>query len=197
MDRLCFLSKKRIMFKIKTLFHVTFLIICTTNCASYMKSRAYDAMDILTLGVDKNLYGASIWLSCFGFGLQHGERSVGYGIRNGHIGKYRSGQSKKTPFFLNYGNSILLFNSMKNYPITKGILERHKSSEFTALSMLIIPASCRRGTTCKNYDYCSMPLAFEFSMGLHYGFRFGFNFKEFADFLLGIIGIDFMEDDVK
>lgn len=63
-------------FNIKRCFQITLLVLSTTNCASYMKSRAYDMVDIVTLGVEQKLYGSSIWLSCLGLGLQYGKKSV-------------------------------------------------------------------------------------------------------------------------
>lgn len=51
----------------------------------------------------------------------------------------------------------------------------------------------------RNLLYCRAggpPFGFGLSLGIKYGVRFGFNVGELFDFLFGIAGIDFKEDDI-
>ncbi|HMW04804.1 MAG TPA: hypothetical protein PK079_01535 [Leptospiraceae bacterium] len=43
-------------------------------------------------------------------------------------------------------------------------------------------------------NYFILPL--EFSAGMYFGIRFGFNFSEFVDFIVGLVGFDPLSDDV-
>ncbi len=181
---------------IKVLIFIIMAVILS-SCTSreyYMDNRASDFGDIFTIGFEQKTFGASAFLWCVGGGLEASYWGEGFGLRNGHLGTYRTGgtkailteefsagRRKNTP--IPGGFSFLIFNTMEHKP--KGTREHRnrKKRYIHSNAGLFIPQNCHA------------PLTFEFSMGLFYGFRLGFNFSEFLDFHLGILGFDIMDDD--
>ncbi len=76
---------------------ITFLILnffFLSNCIStknYFINRVNDLKDIVHIGVEKDVYGASIFVDSIGLGIQHAANGKGVGIRYGHIGFYKTG----------------------------------------------------------------------------------------------------------
>lgn len=190
-----------------------------SNCASfqnYLSNRALDFTDILTLGGEVNTYGGSAWLWCFGGGVQLGEFGDGWGMRNGYIGKYRTGGNKKLGK-LKMGNSFLLMNSQEHIPEAYTTKRSMKKKYTHANFLFILPANLNGGgyyrysntpnSSNNNSNYyaysnsttlpmlCHAPVNVEFSFGLGVGGRVGINFSEIFDFILGFTTFDIMEDD--
>lgn len=78
-----------------------FLLLLFSQCASYWKNRKKDLQDVVTLGVEKPMVGASIQVGPvpIGFLFQGGESEIGkrdqgegFGNRGGDLGTYRSQQ---------------------------------------------------------------------------------------------------------
>lgn len=180
---------------IKCIFIIILLFYSCSAREYYMDNRASDFGDMFTLGLEQRTFGASAYLWCAGGGLEVSYWGEGFGLRNGHLGTYRTGGTKainseeytssrkgrQKP--IPGGLSFLVFNTMEHKP--KGTKEyRNRKKRYIHSNVgLFVPQNCHA------------PLTFEFSMGLFYGFRIGFNFSEFLDFHLGILGIDIMEDD--
>jgi hypothetical protein len=102
----------------------------------------------------------------------------------------------------NFGNQLLYFgDSLFHEP--KQFTNRTKNKFFTLMSGSgSSTTSSERGRVRELYfishpmepgGYTRFPL--EFSIGVHYGIRFGLTITEFFDFILGMVGIDFMDDD--
>lgn len=174
------------------------IFIFFSSCTSreyYLDNRASDFGDMFTLGLEQKTFGASAFLWCVGGGLEVSYWGEGFGLRNGHLGTYRTGGTKAiiseeyttsrsrkhTP--VPGGISVLIFNTMEHKPKGTKEYRNRKKRYIHSNAGLFIPQNCHA------------PLTFEFSMGLFYGFRMGFNFSEFLDFHLGILGFDIMEDD--
>lgn len=64
------------------------------NCAAtrnYLENRLRDSGDIFHLGIEKDVYGASIFNDSVGLGIQHSANGKGIGMRYGNIGLYKTG----------------------------------------------------------------------------------------------------------
>jgi hypothetical protein len=157
-------------------------------CASigrYGRNRALDAADILTIGVERRVYGVAVSAGPITLGMNRQSAGQGYGMRAGTIGRYATGAA--SPDILEpRGDSLLLLNSAYH-------------SGFSG---------CRGGTAEKDYEYRNALglwlfafkgynglFQFEASVGLHGGVRVGFNLAEALDFLLGLAAIDLLGDD--
>lgn len=179
----------------KCVLIIIFLFYSCSAREYYMDNRASDFGDMFTLGLEQKTFGASAYLWCVGGGLEVSYWGEGFGLRNGHLGTYRTGGTKAINSEEYTGTrrgrhkpvpggiSALVFNTMEHKP--KGTKEyRNRKKRYIHSNVgFLVPQNCHA------------PLTFEFSMGLFYGFRMGFNFSEFLDFHLGILGIDIMEDD--
>ncbi|MBP9890081.1 MAG: hypothetical protein KBF93_27535 [Leptospiraceae bacterium] len=90
---------------------IIFLIISLlylSDCAStqnYFINRGNDLKDIAHIGVEKDVYGASIFVGSIGLGIQHAANGKGIGMRYGTVGLYKTG-GKKLLF-----NSIIVKNN--------------------------------------------------------------------------------------
>jgi hypothetical protein len=65
-----------------------------SNCASlqnYFINRGNDLKDIVHIGVEEDVYGASIFVDSIGLGIQHAANGKGIGMRYGNLGIYRTG----------------------------------------------------------------------------------------------------------
>jgi len=77
--------------------------------------RAIDALDIVNVGVEKNIYGVRIKIFV-PIGYQKANSGVGYGLRKGYLGKYFIGDPE---------NKISIQNNedeAKNLPVEYEIL---------------------------------------------------------------------------
>jgi hypothetical protein len=91
------------------------LCLLLVNCArlkNYFVNRAYDLRDIGTIGVEENVYGGGIYIDSLIVGMAYNVDGEGYGLRFGHLGKYKTG--KQDAFSSNsrsyqYGGRILQF----------------------------------------------------------------------------------------
>ncbi|MDX1958525.1 MAG: hypothetical protein SFU98_08130 [Leptospiraceae bacterium] len=66
------------------------LILSLLHCSSldeYTRHRVNDLRDVFTLGVEKNNVGASVFIWCFGGGLNYNNQGMGYGLRGGNLGE--------------------------------------------------------------------------------------------------------------
>jgi hypothetical protein len=124
----------------------------------------------------------------------------------GHLGAYRTG--KDIPIRIYKDNKIVAYYSeiyfswysgMLYEPI--GLIYNRNSKKLVRFALPAVIS--RKGRTAFPFNirnqlresYCIMPI--EFSFGVFYGFRFGFNPHEFVDFLLGFAGIDILDDDAN
>lgn len=74
---------------------ICMLCLILINCASlknYFMNRAYDLRDIGNIGVEENVYGGGIYIDSLILGLSYNVDGEGYGLRFGHLGKYKTGK---------------------------------------------------------------------------------------------------------
>ena len=100
-----------------------------------------------------------------------------------------------------FGNEFLFFGE-SHFHEPKNFTNRNKNKIFLQYIAPVPTKQTRKRLGEKNTisypfeprQYTLFP--FEISIGMYYGVRFGFTISEFFDFFLGVVGIDFMEDDV-
>ncbi|WCL48592.1 hypothetical protein [Leptospira sp. GIMC2001] len=172
--------KKSIILLAVFLIHIQ----CSTF-ANYIENRALDTADILTLSVEKKVVGVNAKFCIVSWGLQSAEYGQGYGLRSGSFGAYRTGSKKD---FYNSGNSYLFLNSVQHYP-EKNHVRNNKIKAFNHSNSF--------GLVIFDWDGYNFVTQCEVSLGLYYGFRFGFNIAEFADWLVGWTTLDFLDDDLN
>ncbi|MCB1177762.1 MAG: hypothetical protein KDK36_09305 [Leptospiraceae bacterium] len=177
--------------------YITFILI-SFNFSSclYLQNRAKDTSDIFTIGLEQKTAGASIYFWKGGGGIQYGKYGEGIGLRNGHIGIYKTGGSQRriygngdnTPFKISSasGNSYILINTYEHRPISADYRNRKKYYRFRNVFFLKVFLQDDKPT----------PFIIETSFGLYYGIRLGINVSELLDFLFGIANLDIMEDDL-
>lgn len=74
-------------------FLFTILILQLQFCSSvrnYLYDRTRDASDIIHIGLEKDIYGASIFVDSFGLGIQHAANGKGIGMRYGTVRFYKT-----------------------------------------------------------------------------------------------------------
>ncbi|TGL08737.1 LIC13411 family adhesin [Leptospira levettii] len=184
-----------------------FLLILNLKCVSfnnYLQNRSKDVIDIPVLGFEKDVYGVSAWVWCFGGGAQYAKNGLGVGIRSGTVGQYKSGGRGSSIYISTYenhnltlhqGNSFLVLNSNSHIPGDDN--KRSNKKAFSKFNTnVIFPLGATNSTSGEIVGkWCDSPLSFEISLGIYYGVRFGLNISELFDFLLGISTLDPMEDD--
>ncbi|MBP7282074.1 MAG: hypothetical protein KBA66_10880 [Leptospiraceae bacterium] len=205
-----FCSLKRIIGILFILIVQTFLL----NCAStqnYFINRASDLKDIFILGVEKDVYGFNIITLIPIVGVSHNSGGQGVGLRNSHLGFYKTGDKdnlltlenithqRKWSWYL--GDSIF-YSTGFHEPIHPSNL-RTENKKFIGVNL---GKGCTRGERrlyyknesqlCHWYTGGKM-LPIEFSLGLYIGVRVGFNFGEVVDFLGGVLGFDPLNDDIS
>jgi hypothetical protein len=182
-------------------------IICILYCVScettntYVYNRALDFSDSFTLGVEKNNYGAGVWIYCFGGGLQFNEFAKGFGIRNGHYGLYKAGGEGEISLSNrgsgtvsnSMGNSYIYMNSNQHRPLYPDY-KRSRNKKIDASNFMAL-VFFTDGKTSSGNKHCDSPVYIEASLGLYLGVRAGFSFSEFLDFLMGFSTYDLMDDD--
>ena len=106
-----------------------------------------------------------------------------------------------------YGNSDLIDNSLAFRIFEENVSSRDKKKEFLVSNIFLFEAEIPEIIYSEKdpinddlyysriYPNCNAPFTTEFSLGLYYGFRVGFNFSEAFDFVVGIFGFDPMKDD--
>lgn len=184
-----------------TFFFMLFCFSCQTF-TNYVYSRSLDFSDSFTLGVEKNNFGAGIWIYCFGGGLQLNESAKGFGIRNGHYGLYRAGgvgeinlsQRGSGTVSNRMGNSYIYLNSNQHRPLYPDF-KRSRKKTIDASNVLAL-LFFTDGKTSSGNKHCDSPVYTEATLGLYLGVRVGVNFSEFLDFLIGFSTYDFMDDDL-
>ncbi|MDX1959196.1 MAG: hypothetical protein SFU98_11525 [Leptospiraceae bacterium] len=180
----------------KFLLGIILFFFITTCSTIYLEDRKNDFADIPIATFEENVYGGGFHFWCFGYGVQYARNGEGHGIRNGRIGNYATGGSKAMESSikpnLNYsgdaipaGISLLLFNSIE-HKVKDSEDQRAKKKRYVQSNFFgLIPMNCHA------------PVSLEFSLGLHYGIRAGFNLSEFFDFVLGWTTLDIMKDDFE
>lgn len=76
---------------------LTAIVILFLNCAAtknYLENRIRDSGDIFHIGIEKDVYGASVFVDSIGLGMQHAVNGKGIGMRYGTIGFYKTGNKK-------------------------------------------------------------------------------------------------------
>ncbi|MCW7482861.1 hypothetical protein [Leptospira kanakyensis] len=190
-------------FKYLTIVFCFFNVLTCRSTNHYIINRGIDLSDSFTLGVETNHYGAGVWIWCLGGGIHINQNAKGIGMRNGQLGLYKAGgvddigilggQTNRS-FTNQMGNSFLMINSNQHRPIyPDSKRNRQKSYDASNVLMLVFFTDKKNSSGKK---HCNQPVSVEVSLGLFLGVRAGFNFSEFADFLLGFTTYDFMEDDV-
>lgn len=202
------------------MFIILFLTLQCASVGKYFKDRAYDARDVINIGLEKDIYG----VRAFGFGIQHGHNAKGIGMRYGHLGFYKPGAKQNMFMHMQYpsgfkirqtlyfGDSIISFNSFYHKAIGKIKTRNINKRRIIALFYFSRP----RGTTLKFskserpdeiiiddkavtnenfYNLSYEKFSFELSLGMYLGFRIGLNLDELADFIVGFLGFDILEDD--
>ncbi|MCZ8157232.1 MAG: hypothetical protein O9264_13970 [Leptospira sp.] len=190
----------------KLLKTITCLCLLSINCSSsknYTKHRIQDFGDTITIGLEKDNVGVSVWVWCLGGGLTNNERSVGIGIRNGHMGIYQAGgygeirilQPAGSRSSMNrMGNSNFLINSNQHRPFKASERAKDKSSD--AVNMVLFVPIPKIPDSNTRVAHCNSDLTLETSLGLYYGIRLGINLTEIFDLVLGFAKIDLMQDDI-
>lgn len=216
-DNQVFLDRLRNMSKLIKLIILLIIFSNSFFCAGgkrYAYDRTMDATDIINLGVERNIYGISITLAPFIFGLQRGANGKGFGIRYGHFGTYETGDDEslttvsyytkdemKQDDYLKLGDNWIGWLSAFHQP-TGDISERNRKKNFKYARI----QKCYNRYTIyymgDNYK-CSVmtprntfSYPVEISVGVYLGVRAGINLKELVDFFAGIIGYDPQEDDL-
>ncbi|MDX1957913.1 MAG: hypothetical protein SFU98_05030 [Leptospiraceae bacterium] len=171
------------------------LILISSNCVSadrYFHNRGNDLKDIINIGFEKRNYGITfgIFVESYPIGLfnaSYTDYGEGRGLRYGHLGKYKIGGTKIKQNLPPLGSSIpFRFDAFYHVPINPDF----RNSNRVYKSYFVKGGTNFLNTFSKNI------YGFEVSIAIHYGIRFGINFNEIADFILGISGIDFMDDDL-
>jgi len=185
-----------------------FLILSHLGCVTsneYLYHRSRDLGDIFTVGIENGSIGMSFWFWCVGGGLGNNQSSKGIGLRGGSIGFYETGGKRRINLFSDndyrsssnlMGNSMILQNSLEHRPAFDKS-KRDKEKSFETLNLLMIFPIPHHKTPTYVSGGCDAPIFTEFSFGLYYGVRFGYNFYESIDFLLGFASIDLADDDLK
>lgn len=171
---------------------------------SYLKNRKNDVIDVPVVGLEKNIYGVSAWVWCFGGGLQYAKNGVGVGFRSGSVGQYKTGgrgssiyisTQENSNLTLNHGNSFVVLNSNSHLP-NDGEKRSDKKAFSKFNTNLIFPLGATKTSTGEiDGKWCDSPISFELSLGIYYGVRIGMNFTELIDFLFGTFTFDLMDDD--
>lgn len=174
---------------------------CQTT-STFISNRVIDFSDSFTLGMEKNNFGAGIWIYCLGGGLHLNQSAVGAGIRNGHYGLYKAGgideinilNEKGSRSVTNQmGNSFIFMNSNQHRPLYPDTKRSRKKSFDSSNVMGLVFFTDKKASS--GQKHCDSPLYVEASLGLYLGIRAGFSFSEFLDFLMGFSTYDFLEDD--
>jgi hypothetical protein len=164
------------------------VLVGLSACASvgrYGRNRALDAADIVTVGVERRVYGFAASAGPLTLGMSRQSAGQGLGVRAGTIGSYATGAAS-SEILEPRGDSSLLLNSAYHAGLS----------------------GCRSGAAKKAYEYRNALglwlfafegynglFQFEASVGLYAGVRVGFNVAEALDFLLGLAAIDLLGDD--
>lgn len=152
-----------------------------SSLQNYGADRARDFGDIFTLATERRVYGGNAMLGPFFAGLAYQSTGVGYGLRAGTTGHYRTGPG---PDPEQLGNSVLLLNSIYHESL-EGC--RTKGKDFQAKNVVVLAAYDLRGH--------NSAFQIEVSLGLYAGIRLGLNLAELLDFILGITTLDVLSDD--
>lgn len=200
-----------------------FLTIACSSVQTYFKDRGNDALDIVNVGVEKNIYGVRIKIFYPLFGYQKSSNGVGFGLRQGYLGKYFTGdkENKISIVDLEEGDDKL----QSQYEILPGdsnfiaFTNYHKINDSKDLRsskkqfLEFIPTQWDISTHKTRVEYQGSTLdkkrsikgiyrsgatdesVIEISIGAHYGFRIGINLFEIFDFIVGILGFDLLSDD--
>jgi hypothetical protein len=172
----------------------------------YVANRGNDLTDIVNVGVEKDVYGFAFNIDAILVGWKKDSNGIGYGMRYGHFGKYKTGS--KIPLRIRtidrkivgyYGDIQLLLGYSGYYH--EPIKPKDRRSERKQVRFAILGATGMKSTPRKFYlinepreSYCYLPI--EISLGVSYGIRIGFNPHEFVDLIAGIIGFDPLDDDI-
>lgn len=178
----------------KLLFYFIFITFASlfSSCASlsaYGRNRIDDFSDILTVGVEKESVGASVWLGCFGGGLHIASGGTGFGLRGGHLGLYRMGIPDHPEYGIETGRSVLLFNS-RAYRASGDASQRSIDKNYAVHNIFFIKI------TMDDTDLRSCG-QIEVALGIYGGLRIGLDIFEIVDFLAGLVTLDLMGDDIN
>ena len=199
------------------LFVISNLVYCA-SVKRYMYNRGNDLTDIVNIGVEKGVYGFNTQtIGVLGF--QNASSGVGFGMRNGHFGLYKTGDDENVISFLDgnerkeiyFGNSDLLSSTNYHEPYNSTNL-RNLKKQIKRLEFLF--NTCNSSSAHYKENYISIHYinfrgkrcyfsdsytvwSVELSVGLYLGFRLGVNLNEFADFFAGIAGYDLEYDDIS
>ncbi|MEO0480038.1 MAG: hypothetical protein AAF196_11195 [Planctomycetota bacterium] len=171
----------------KALHSVTFAatVFVLSGCA-YLKDRARDAADILTLSYEETI-GAKGRVGPLSIGLLAGGESRG--LRGGALTATKDAKSNDLN---DQGDIGFLFGGYENFnPTDKWASLRHKG--YTASGALIWGAEDIIDQDRTHWPYYT---EVEAVVGFGAGLRVGVNFGEFFDFLVGFVGVDLYDDDV-
>lgn len=188
----------------------------------YAVNRTRDAGDIFNIGAERNVYGIRTYISLFPpLAYQDSVNGEGYGLVFGSFGSYKTGDSKN-PVKLEckdpdkneedetfFGKNIFIQYALY-YSNDSSISDKRGKSIISYFSPAFRCKDLKayyKGKSLEKYGHIKHrhfqirkePLlffVFDLSAGYHYGIRLGINFDELFDFLFGIVGIDFKEDDI-
>jgi hypothetical protein len=171
------------MFQYSIWFILCLLVFNCSTFSTYLENRALDTADIFTLSVERKIAGVNIKYCISNLGLQSAKYGKGYGLRAGSIGAYSTGAARE---YYNSGNSFILLNSVHHHPSRTNV-RNNISKSFNESNTFGLGIFDWNGYN--SFTQC------EFSIGLYYGLRVGFNLAEMGDWLLGWFTIDFLNDD--
>lgn len=200
---------------IRTTMLACLLTISCSSVQTYFKDRGNDALDIINIGAEKNIYGVRISAG-IPLGFQKASSGVGFGLRGGYFGKYFTGDNENKIHFLKEEDDKLLREdqiSPGDSNVFFATTSYHKPNDLKDLR------ACKKqfqevfpllGWTRAEYLGSSMSrsmkgifrvgladIKLEISVGTFIGFRIGLSVFETIDFIFGIFGFDFMRDDSK
>ena len=191
-----------------------------SNCAStqnYFINRGNDLKDIVNIGIEKDMYGFNI----ITFGYQKESSGMGFGLRYGYLGIYKTGDNKNKVYLDDRADinpkiaEIQVYPGDTDFSTSVFYHEPKDLSDIRARKkqmLLFFPVFrlCKVSTSAfykdkklkrgisKCYFYeSSFEQPLELSIGLYIGIRAGFNISEFLDFLAGIAGYDLLDDDTS
>lgn len=196
---------KQIFLRLTVIFLISQILFCA-SAKRYIANRGNDLTDIVNIGVEKDVYGVAANIDLVLIGWKKDSDGIGYGMRYGHIGKYKPGakiplriRTKDQKIVGYYGDIqfLLGYQSYYHEPIKpENIRNERKQIRFAVLG-----STGMKNTPREYYlinkpreSYCYLPI--EISFGAHYGIRIGFNLHEFVDFFAGIMGFDPLTDDI-
>lgn len=162
----------------------TLALLCLATLHSgctYLHDRGRDACDVVTVSVETGLANAAVQIgsATIGVGSTSG---MGIGLRSGALGVYHYTE----------GNLVLL--SSKELIPDIYDEERGKGYDYACfISPFPSDEDCVSAEMIEGGSFNLWQLELTATLGL--GVRVGLNFAELADFFLGLIGVDFLEDD--